>query len=144
MNTGRGLAAAAPLGGRLYVVGGHDGERELNTCTIYDPETETWEKCAPLAMGRGGLGLMTLGGQLYAIGGGGRTSYLGFNERYNPTNDTWYPLETPLVGEWRSPGTVVYETAIYATGGWSKDYLSLNQVYHVLPFRIFIPVSHQE
>ena len=144
MDTGRGLAAAAPLGGHLYVVGGHDGERELNTCTIYDPETETWEKCAPLAVGRGGLGLVTLGGQLYAIGGGGRTSYLGFNERYNPADDTWNLVETPLVGEWRSPGVVAFETTIYATGGWSTDYLSLNQVYEVLPFRIFIPVSHQE
>jgi DNA-binding CsgD family transcriptional regulator len=139
MDVERGFAASAPLDGRLYVVGGYDGERELTTCMIYDPATKAWEECAPLAVGRGGLGLVALGGQLYAIGGGGRTSYLGFNERYNPTGNTWSIVETPLVGEWRGPGVVVFETTIYAIGGWSGDYLSLNQAYEALPFRIFIP-----
>jgi DNA-binding CsgD family transcriptional regulator/N-acetylneuraminic acid mutarotase len=150
MGARRGLAAAAPLKGRLYVVGGYDGERELATCTVYDPATETWEGCAPLAVGRGELGLVNLGDQLYAIGGGGRTSYLGFNERYSPNNDdndadgAWSTVETPLVGEWRGPGVVALENSIYATGGWSNDYLSLNQAYEPLSFRIFIPVSHQQ
>jgi DNA-binding CsgD family transcriptional regulator len=144
MNTRRGFAAAAPLAGSLYVVGGYDGKRELTTCILYDPAAGTWKECAPLAVGRGELGLVNLGGQLYAIGGGGWTSYLGFNERYNPTDDAWSAIETPLVGEWRSPGVVVFETTIYAIGGWSSDYLSLSQVYEPLPFRIFIPVSHQQ
>ena len=138
-DTGRGFAAAAPLGDRIYVVGGYDGERELTTCTIYDPAAKTWETCAPLAVGRGGLGLVALGDQLYAIGGGGWTSYLGFNERYNPHNDTWRAIQTPLIGKWRSPGVVTLDTSIYAIGGWNNDYLSLNQVY--VSFLMFIPVS---
>ncbi len=144
MSAQRGFSAAALLGERIYVVGGYDGEREQSTCAAYDPATETWETCAPLAVGRGGLGLTALGGQLYAIGGGGWTSYLGFNERYIPHDDTWTPVETPLVGEWRNPGVVLLDSAIYAVGGWSGDYLSLNQAYEALPFRIFIPVSHQQ
>ena len=143
MEMERGFAAAAPLQGHLYVVGGHNGERELTTCTVYDPDAKTWEECASLAVGRGGLGLVALGGQLYAIGGGGWTSFLGFNERYNPSEDTWNTFETPLVGEWRSPGVAVFETSIYAIGGRSNDYLSLNQAYEALPFHTFIPVSHQ-
>ncbi len=143
LDTERGFAAAAPLGGRLYVVGGYDGNRELTTCTVYDPVTGTTQECARLAVGRGGLGVVALGGQLYAIGGGGWTSYLGFNERYSPGDDTWLPVETPLVEEWSSPGVVVFETSIFAIGGQSSDYLSLNQVYEPLPFRTFIPLSHQ-
>jgi len=142
METGRGFAAAATLGDRIYVVGGYDGERELTTCAAYDPTMEAWEQCTPLAIGRGGLGLAALDGQLYAIGGGGWTSHLGFNERYNPSDDTWRAVETPLVEEWRSPGVVAVGATIYAIGGWSNDYLSLNQAYEPLPFRIFIPVSH--
>lgn len=141
--TARGFAAAAPLEGRLYVVGGYDGDRELTTCTVYDPATETTQECARLAVGRGGLRIVALGGQLYAIGGGGWTSYLGFNERYSPGDDAWRTIDTPLVEEWRSPGVVVFETSIYAIGGRSSDYLSLNQVYEPLPFRTFIPLSHQ-
>jgi DNA-binding CsgD family transcriptional regulator len=140
----RGFAAAAALEDRLYVVGGYDGDRELTACTIYDPAAGTTEACAPLTVGRGGLGLVALGSQLYAIGGGGWTSYLGFNERYNRSDDTWSVVETPLVVEWHSPGVVVFETSIYAIGGRSSDYLSLNQAYEPFPFRTFIPVSHQQ
>jgi DNA-binding CsgD family transcriptional regulator len=143
MDTKRGFAATAALEGRLYVVGGYNGERELTTCTVYDPATGATKACAPLTVGRGGLGLAALGGHLYAIGGGGWTSYLGFSERYDPNGNTWSVVETPLVGEWRSPGVAVFETSIYAIGGLSNDYLSLNQVYEPLPFRTFIPISHQ-
>jgi DNA-binding CsgD family transcriptional regulator/N-acetylneuraminic acid mutarotase len=144
MTTERGLAAAAALADRLYVVGGYDGTQELTTCTVYNPAEGTWEECAPLAVGRGGLGLVSLGGQLYAIGGGGRRTYLGFNERYSPNQDRWSAVETPIVGEWRSPGVVVMDNAVYAIGGWSGDYLSLNQVYEPLPFRVFVPITQQK
>ncbi len=143
MRVERGLAAASLLASRLYVVGGYDGERELTTCTAYDPQVDAWEECAPLAVGREGLGLVTLGSQLYAIGGGGRTSYLGFNERYSPDTNTWVPLETPLVEEWRSLGAVLLDNAIYAIGGWSNGYLSLNQLYEPFAYHIFIPASGQ-
>jgi DNA-binding CsgD family transcriptional regulator len=141
MSVERGLAAASPLANRLYVVGGYDGERELTTCAVYDPEAFAWEECAPLAVGREGLGLVTLSGQLYAIGGGGRTSYLGFNERYSLDRDAWSAIETPLVEEWRSLGTVPLDDAIYAIGGWSNGYLSLNQLYEPFTYRVFIPLS---
>ena len=138
-----GFASAAALAGRLYLVGGYDGERELTSCRALDPRTDLWTSCAPLAMGRGALGLVTLANQMYAIGGGGWTSYLGFNERYEPNSDTWHPIETPLVGEWRSPGVVSVDNTVYAIGGWSNGHLSLNQVYEALPFRVFVPISNQ-
>jgi DNA-binding CsgD family transcriptional regulator/N-acetylneuraminic acid mutarotase len=137
----RGFAAATSLENRVYVVGGYDGKRELTACNAYDPVAATWETCAPLAVGRGGLGLVNLGNELYAIGGGGWTTWLGFSERYDPNNDTWKTIDTPLVGEWRSPGVAVFDTSIYAVGGWSSDYLSLNQEYKPRSFHVFIPVS---
>jgi len=143
MEPKRGFAAAASLEGHLYVVGGYDGDRELTTCTVYDPAANTIRECAPLAVGRGGLGLVALNDMLYSIGGGGWTSYLGFNERYNPADDTWSVIETPVVGEWRSPGVVAFETSIYAIGGLSSDYMSLNQAYEPLSFRTFIPITNQ-
>lgn len=139
----RGFAGAAALNGHLYVVGGYDGERELATCSFYDPPSQAWGTCASLTVGRGGLGLTAVGGKLYAVGGGGWTSYLGFSERYDPQADEWSAIETPLVAEWRNPGVAAFEGTVYAVGGWSNDYLSLNQTYLALPFRIFIPVSQQ-
>jgi DNA-binding CsgD family transcriptional regulator/N-acetylneuraminic acid mutarotase len=142
MDTEWGFAAAASLKDRIYVVGGYDGERELITCMIYDPAAETWEECTSLSVGRGGLGLVNLSDQLYAVGGGGWTSYLTFNERYNPSSDTWSTVDTPIGGEWRGPGVVMLANSIYAIGGRSSDYLSSNQMYEPLSFRILLPISH--
>ena len=139
----RGFAGAAELNGEIYVVGGYDGEKELTTCRAYEPTSQSWRVCAPLAVGRGGLGLGTVAGNLYAVGGGGWSSYLGFNERYNPEDDSWSPVETPVIREWRNPGVAEFQGVLYAVGGWSNDYLSLNQAYDILPFRMFIPVSQQ-
>ena len=144
MQTPRGFAAAAPLNGKLYVVGGYDGARELKTCEFYDPQSGVWESCPPLKTGRGGLGLVSLGQQLFAIGGGGWTSYLGFNEKYNPGNEGWTTLETPLVGEWRSPGVAAIGNTVYTVGGWSGGALATNQSFDALPFRVFIPISSSD
>ena len=141
MGVERGFAAAAALADRVYVVGGYNGERELSTCTLFDPATGIWGECAPLSVGRGGLGLVNLGNQLYAIGGGGWTTWLGFNEYYDPGSNTWSTIDTPLVGEWRSPGVAVFDTTIYAVGGWSSDYLSMNQAFQPRSFHVFIPFS---
>jgi len=140
----RGFAAAATLDGDIYVVGGYDGRRELTTCARLGADEDAWQACAPLTLGRGGLGLATLGQQLFAIGGGGWESYLGFNERYEPGSDSWHPIETPLTSEWRSPCIGVLEYSVYAVGGWHTGYLSLNQAYDVLRYRIFIPVSEAQ
>ncbi|MCJ7739224.1 MAG: LuxR C-terminal-related transcriptional regulator [Anaerolineae bacterium] len=144
MQTPRGFAAAAPLNGKLYVVGGYDGTRELKTCEFYDPQSGVWESCPPLNTGRGGLGLVSLGQQLFAIGGGGWTSYLGFNEKYNPGSDGWTTIETPLVGEWRSPGVAAIGNTVYTVGGWSSGPLATNQSFDALPFRVFIPISSSD
>jgi DNA-binding CsgD family transcriptional regulator len=140
----RGFMAAATVDGVTYVVGGYDGRRELRACARLEPGRDDWQPCAPLTLGRGGLGLAAVGQKVFAMGGGGWESYLGFNERYEPGSDSWYPIETPLTGEWRSPGIAVIEHTVYAVGGWNNGYLSLNQAFDVLRFRIFIPVTETQ
>ncbi|MGC9399896.1 MAG: Kelch repeat-containing protein [Anaerolineae bacterium] len=135
----RGFGAAAVLGDRVFYVGGYDGG-ERSICEVYFVEEERWGVCASLLQPRGGLGLAALGGQLFAVGGGWE-NYLGFSERYNLKEDAWFVMGTPLVGEWRNLGVVSWETALYALGGWSGDYLNRTYMLEVLPFRVFIPVT---
>ncbi|MGD1996944.1 MAG: kelch repeat-containing protein [Anaerolineae bacterium] len=140
MPEARTVAAATTLGERIYVVGGFRDGRQLNTCAVYDPAENRWDECAPLTVGRGGLGLVGLGGQLYAIGGG---AYLGFNERYDPRSDRWTAVETPLTGVWQAPGVALLDMAVYAVGGWTRGYESLNLAFEPLPYRIFIPATER-
>jgi hypothetical protein len=47
---------AAVVDGRLYVVGGRDGLKTLNTVECYDIKTRTWTNLPPMSTPRHGLG----------------------------------------------------------------------------------------
>ncbi len=133
----RAFGAAAALGREIFYVGGYDGS-ERATCEVFLPNQSRWESCPALLQPRGGLSLASVGGYVYAIGGGWG-GYLGFNERFARPYKTWAVVETPLVGEWRNFGLVAWETTLFATGGWSGDFLNRTYVFDALPFRVFIP-----
>jgi kelch-like protein 1/4/5 len=46
----------AVLEDRLYVVGGRDGLKTLNTVECYDPKKKTWTLMPPMSTHRHGLG----------------------------------------------------------------------------------------
>jgi len=133
----RAFGAAATFGREIFYVGGYDGT-ERATCEVFLPDEEAWRNCPALLQPRGGLSLASVGGYVYAIGGGWG-GYLGFSERLAPQQKAWGVVETPLVGEWRNLGLVAWETALFATGGWSGDFLNRTYVFDALPFRVFIP-----
>ena len=58
----------ACLGGKLYAVGGHDGNQHLNSVECYDPKVGKWEYVQPMKTLRRGIAVGTLGGPMYAIG----------------------------------------------------------------------------
>jgi DNA-binding CsgD family transcriptional regulator/N-acetylneuraminic acid mutarotase len=126
---------------QVYVVGGYNGQQELDVVQRYDPSTEgagsPWVEVSSMNVPRGGLGVATIAGSLYAIGGGW-DGYLAFNERYDPRSDEWSTIETPVVGEWRNLAVVASETKIYALGGWSRDFVDINYEYMAL-FTYYLP-----
>lgn len=56
MNGRRLQFGVAVLEGRLYVVGGRDGLKTLNTVECYDPKRKTWSSMPPMSTHRHGLG----------------------------------------------------------------------------------------
>lgn len=58
----------ACLGGKLYAVGGHDGNQHLNTVECYDPKISRWEYVQPMKTLRRGIAVGVLGGPMYAVG----------------------------------------------------------------------------
>lgn len=133
----RAFGAAAAIGREIFFVGGYDGS-ERATCEVFLPDEGRWDGCPALLQPRGGLSLATVGGYVYAVGGGW-SGYLGFNERFARPHKAWAVVETPLVGEWRNLGLAASETTLFATGGWSGDYLNRTYIFDALPFRVFIP-----
>lgn len=71
----------AVLGSHIYIVGGRNGLRTLNTVDCYNPATNTWEAVVPMCSYRHGVGVATLSGPMYAVGGHDGWSYLSSVER---------------------------------------------------------------
>ena len=60
---------AAPLNDKLYVCGGFDGIRSLNTVECYDPDKDCWTSVTSMDKHRSAGGVLAFNGYLYAIGG---------------------------------------------------------------------------
>lgn len=72
----------AVLDDKLFIVGGRDGLKTLNTVDCFDPKTKDKTAVTPMNIHRHGLGVGVLGGPLYAVGGHDGWSYLNSVERY--------------------------------------------------------------
>lgn len=57
MNGRRLQFGVAVLDDKLYVVGGRDGLKTLNTVECYNPRTKTWSVMPPMSTHRHGLGM---------------------------------------------------------------------------------------
>ena len=114
---GVGLTA---LGDSIYAVGGHDGEKYLNSVERYDVASKKWFRdVAEMRSGRTSMGVITYEGQIYAIGGQtGRGNGAATNrvEKYDPRSNTW--TECARLNQKRlGVGVAVLDGYLYVMGG---------------------------
>lgn len=64
----RSGAGVANLGQYIYVIGGYDGNSQLNSVERYDTEHDVWEFVSNVTIARSALSVTVLDGQLYAMG----------------------------------------------------------------------------
>lgn len=62
------ITGVAALNQYIYVVGGYDGQRQLNTVERYDTERDSWVFMSSIRVARSALSLTVLDGKLYAMG----------------------------------------------------------------------------
>lgn len=104
MPTPRGALAAVVHDGKIYAIGGFDGDHSLATVEVYDPGRDRWTRLASLNVPRDHLAAAAVEGKIYAIGGRIDLDYrrnLGVNEVFDPARGRWReaaPLPTPRSG----------------------------------------------
>src|SRR5262245_55211059 len=87
MPSERTEVAAAELAGKIYVVGGLGGQRELE---VYDPAADTWSRKAAFPRAVHHAAAVGLNGKLYVIGGyvhDWAPTNAAFE--YDPEKDAW-------------------------------------------------------
>jgi N-acetylneuraminic acid mutarotase len=155
MPTTRGALAAVAVGKKIYVSGGAGipqgmqlsdgltggGPVELyGTLEVFDTETKTWSKLAPMPTPRNHHSITYVDGKLYAIGGrvgscysGGWSSNVWMNEAYDIATNTW-ATRAPMPTARSGTGIAAVDGKIYVLGGegWVDDFggvFRANEVY---------------
>ncbi|CAL1534502.1 unnamed protein product [Lymnaea stagnalis] len=106
----------AVLEDKLFVVGGRDGLKTLNTVECYDPKKKTWTLMPPMSTHRHGLGVGVLEGPMYAVGGHDGWSYLNTVERWDPQARQWSYV-APMSTSRSTVGVAALHGKLYAVGG---------------------------
>ena len=55
--------------GKLYAIGGHDGQSHLASAEVFDPMAGSWRRIAPMNTSRRGIACTAVGQAIYAVGG---------------------------------------------------------------------------
>jgi N-acetylneuraminic acid mutarotase len=94
MPTARGGLGVATVNGKIYAIGGFDGNTALSVNEEFTPALNTWTAMAPMPTARSGFAVAVYDGKIYCIGGtvgpiGDNNGYVGNVEVYDPSTDTW-------------------------------------------------------
>ncbi|XP_035658314.1 kelch-like protein 18 [Branchiostoma floridae] len=112
----RSRVGVAVLAGKLYAIGGYDGEVRLSTVEEFDAETGKWSLTTGMNSKRSALGAATLVGKLYVCGGYDGISSLSSVECYDPDTRKWN-LVTQMIRSRSAAGIAAFEGQLYALGG---------------------------
>jgi hypothetical protein len=119
-------AAAAGMGGYLYVAGGRIEDLVTNKFWRYDPIGDTWTELPSMPFPRYAPMMQAVNGKLYLFGGQSShgnddTSMMIFDVAKN----SWRTEEYALGEERYMAGSVVLDGLIYLVGGRNRDQVSL-------------------
>lgn len=79
--SGYGLASYE---GQIYLFGGWDAQKPVDSVWRYDPNTDTWHEGSPMPTARLHPAVLADGGKIYVMGGSDGESKLNANESYSP------------------------------------------------------------
>lgn len=117
----------------LYIVGGRDGLKTLNTVDCFDIQKESWTSLPQMITHRHGLQAAFLGTDsvLYAVGGHDGWSFLNSVERFDLDSKTWNYVAS-MSNARSTLGVSVIGNILYAVGGRDAN-VCLNSVEQFNP-----------
>jgi N-acetylneuraminic acid mutarotase len=129
LNIARDAAAAATgADGKIYVIGGFDGNRSVTSAEVYDAATDMWTEIAPMSTPRADLGAAAgPDGRIYAVGGDNGATVFSSVEIYDPATNSWTAGPPMSTARSQLAAAIGPDGRLYAIGGSNGPFL-LNSV----------------
>jgi influenza virus NS1A-binding protein len=112
----RSNAGVCALDGKIYCIGGWNGQAGIRQCEVYCPQTDTWASIAKLNTGRCQAGVFAFNNKIWVVGGSDAWNCLGTVETYDPETDQW-TFSAPLSTARRGCGLAELNGKLYCVGG---------------------------
>jgi N-acetylneuraminic acid mutarotase len=129
MPTARSGLGVVTVNGKIYAIGGENGDVTLRTNEEYDPATNTWTTKASMPTARSRFAIAVYQGKIYVMGGTtgsgdimGQQLATDANEVYDPLTDTW-ETKTPLPTPRQDLGAQTVNGKIYTLSGIRSEAL---------------------
>ena len=79
--------------GKIFAVGGFNGQECLNSAEFYTPETNTWNVIPQMLSRRSGVSCVAHKGFIYVLGGFNGLSRMNTGEKYDPNRRLWSSIK---------------------------------------------------
>ena len=127
MPTARGGFGLAAVEGKIFAIGGINGNLPVSTTEEYNPQTNEWTSMMPMPTPRSGFATVAYQNKIYVIGGTVGNGYVGNNEVYDPVSNTWETKASMPTPRADLSANIVSDK-IYLIGG--KRYSSIAPYYN--------------
>jgi N-acetylneuraminic acid mutarotase len=112
--------ASAVLNGKLYLIGGRDGQSAALTSDVqvYDPKTNRWSAAATYPSGLGVINEAcgAIASKLYCAGGLNQLTISDQSYVYDPQTNTWSPIASLPIPVWDMAYTAANGTLLTSGG----------------------------
>jgi hypothetical protein len=120
------------LSGKVYVVGGYDGQSTVKSAHCLDLTTLEWKTLSPMHLSRRFITSAVVNGRIYVMGGCGQMQHSSRHricERYDPDENQWRRV-ADMIAVRSDMGAAVHNTKIIVVGGFNgSDYLNSAEMY---------------
>lgn len=102
----------------IYIFGGNDDAKTLNTCERFDPATNAWEPLPPMKQARSAAAATVVQDRIYVCGGNNAGQTLSHVESYSIVTGTWETMP-PMLKSRSAAAAADLLGKLYLVGGWS-------------------------
>ena len=142
--TARGFLGAAAAGNKIHVVGGTNGEIDLDVHEVYSPDLDIqdsnpWSTLTPLPESRSHFGMVSIAVILHVVGGSKETDdHTAL--KYFPAKDKWETFDLPFEEVWTGLGVVQLGSSLQVMGGKLGDGIIRDNFSYQAIYTVSIPI----